>query len=140
MFSILVAAQRFPLSELEIERAIEVLRSDRLLGADILALQKMEEAGGERIARELGHDYAFYPADIHPTSGRYLGDSGTVERRQALGLPATHRPDASRRLRGFGARPGAGNVSRESRVRAPSRQFQRRIPPVADSPARRPQT
>jgi endonuclease/exonuclease/phosphatase family metal-dependent hydrolase len=58
---------------LEIDRAIEVLRSDSLRGADILALQEMDEAGAERIARELGYDYAFYPAVIHPTSGRYFG-------------------------------------------------------------------
>lgn len=57
----------------EIDRAIEVLRSDSLRGADILALQEMDEAGAERIARELGYDYAFYPAVIHPTSGRYFG-------------------------------------------------------------------
>ena len=57
----------------EIERAIEVLRDDSLRGADILALQEMDEAGAERIARALGSDYAFYPAVIHPTSGRYFG-------------------------------------------------------------------
>ncbi len=57
----------------EIDRAIEVLREDSLRGADILALQEMDETGVERIARTLGYDYAFYPAVIHPTSGRYFG-------------------------------------------------------------------
>jgi endonuclease/exonuclease/phosphatase (EEP) superfamily protein YafD len=57
----------------EIERAIEVLGDDSLRGADILALQEMDETGAERIARTLGYDYAFYPAVIHPTSGRYFG-------------------------------------------------------------------
>ena len=57
----------------EIGRAIEVLRSDSLREADILALQEMDETGAERIARTLGYDYAFYPAVIHPTSGRYFG-------------------------------------------------------------------
>ena len=57
----------------EIDRAIEVLRDDSLRGADILALQEMDEVGAERIARALGYDYAFYPAVIHPTSGRYFG-------------------------------------------------------------------
>ena len=57
----------------EIDRAIEVLRDDSLRGADILALQEMDEAGAERIARTLGYDYAFYPAVIQPTSGRYFG-------------------------------------------------------------------
>jgi endonuclease/exonuclease/phosphatase family metal-dependent hydrolase len=58
---------------LEIDRAIEVLRDDSLRGADILALQEMDTAGVERIARTLGYDYAFYPAVIHPTSRRYFG-------------------------------------------------------------------
>ncbi len=56
-----------------IDAAIEVLGTDRLRGADILALQEMDETGAERIARALGYDYAFYPAVIHPTSGRYFG-------------------------------------------------------------------
>ena len=58
---------------LEIDRAIEVLQDDSLRGADILALQEMDTAAVERIARTLGYDYAFYPAVIHPTSGRYFG-------------------------------------------------------------------
>ena len=58
---------------LEIDRAIEVLRDDSLRGADILALQEMDTAGVERIARTLGYDYAFYPAVIHPSSRRYFG-------------------------------------------------------------------
>ena len=58
---------------LEIDRAIEVLGNDSLRGADIVALQEMDESGAERIARALGYDYAFYPAVIHPTSGRYFG-------------------------------------------------------------------
>lgn len=57
----------------EIDRAIEVLRDDSLRGADILALQEMDETGADRIARALGYDYAFYPAVIHPTNGRYFG-------------------------------------------------------------------
>ena len=58
---------------LEIDRAIEVLQDDSLRGADILALQEMDETGAERIARALGYDYVFYPAVIHPASGRYFG-------------------------------------------------------------------
>ena len=57
----------------EIDRAIEVLQGDSLRGADILALQEMDESGAERIARALGYDYVFYPAVIHPASGRYFG-------------------------------------------------------------------
>jgi endonuclease/exonuclease/phosphatase family metal-dependent hydrolase len=57
----------------EIDRALAVLRSDSLRGVDILALQEMDEVGVERIARALGLDYAYYPASIHPASGRYFG-------------------------------------------------------------------
>jgi endonuclease/exonuclease/phosphatase family metal-dependent hydrolase len=57
----------------EIDRAIQVLGDDSLRGADVLALQEMDESGVERIARALSCNYAFYPAVIHPTSGRYFG-------------------------------------------------------------------
>ena len=57
----------------EIERAIEVLQSDSLRGADVLALQEMDEAGADRIARTLGYNYAYYPASIQPATGRYFG-------------------------------------------------------------------
>jgi endonuclease/exonuclease/phosphatase (EEP) superfamily protein YafD len=57
----------------EIERALEVLAGDSLRGADILALQEMDEAGVERIARVLGLNYAYYPASIHPSNGKYFG-------------------------------------------------------------------
>jgi endonuclease/exonuclease/phosphatase family metal-dependent hydrolase len=75
----------------EIDRAIEVLRHDSLRGADILALQEMDTAGVERIARTLGYDYAFYPAVIHPTSGGYFGPAllsrWPIERSWKLLLP-----------------------------------------------------
>jgi endonuclease/exonuclease/phosphatase family metal-dependent hydrolase len=57
----------------EIDRAITVLQSDSLRGADVLALQEMDEAGVERIARALGFGYAYYPAIIHPADGKYFG-------------------------------------------------------------------
>ncbi|HET8622918.1 MAG TPA: hypothetical protein VFM14_05100, partial [Gemmatimonadales bacterium] len=50
----------------EIDRAIEVLRdSDSLRGADIIALQEMDDAGTERIARALRMNYAYLPSTIH---------------------------------------------------------------------------
>ncbi|HYC31348.1 MAG TPA: endonuclease/exonuclease/phosphatase family protein [Gemmatimonadales bacterium] len=57
----------------EIDRAIAVLAGDSLRGADIVALQEMDDAGVERIARALSLNYAYYPASIHPASGRYFG-------------------------------------------------------------------
>jgi endonuclease/exonuclease/phosphatase (EEP) superfamily protein YafD len=75
----------------EIERAIEVLESDSLRGADVIALQEMDDVGVERIARALGLNYAYYPASIHPASGRYFGPAvlsrWPIERSWKLLLP-----------------------------------------------------
>jgi endonuclease/exonuclease/phosphatase (EEP) superfamily protein YafD len=57
----------------EIERAIEVLESDSLRDADVLMLQEMDDRGVDRIARALGLNYAYYPATVHPGSGKYFG-------------------------------------------------------------------
>ena len=56
-----------------VDRAIEVLGSDSLAGADVIALQEMDEKGVERIARALKLNYAYYPGSIHPTDDRYFG-------------------------------------------------------------------
>lgn len=57
----------------EIDRAATVLERDSLRGADLVALQEMDEVGVDRIARALELNYAYYPATIHPTTGRYFG-------------------------------------------------------------------
>jgi endonuclease/exonuclease/phosphatase family metal-dependent hydrolase len=57
----------------EIDRALTVLESDCLRGADVVALQEMDTVAVERIARTLGLNYAYYPASIHPASGKYFG-------------------------------------------------------------------
>jgi endonuclease/exonuclease/phosphatase family metal-dependent hydrolase len=57
----------------EIDRAIEVLQSDSLHAPDVLALQEMDSAGVDRIARALRLNYAYYPASIRPASGHYFG-------------------------------------------------------------------
>lgn len=57
----------------EIDSAIAVLAGDSLRGADLVALQEMDTAGVERIARTFGLNYAYYPASIHPSNGRYFG-------------------------------------------------------------------
>jgi endonuclease/exonuclease/phosphatase family metal-dependent hydrolase len=57
----------------KIDRAIEVLNSDSLRNADVIALQEMDEVGVERIARALKLNYAYYPGSIHPTDHRYFG-------------------------------------------------------------------
>lgn len=57
----------------QIERAIEVLRSEELRNADVISLQEMDEVGTERIAKSLGLNYVYYPGSIHPTRHRYFG-------------------------------------------------------------------
>ena len=57
----------------EIDSAIVVLRGDSLRGADVVALQEMDERGVDRIARALKLNYAYYPAVIHPKTHGYYG-------------------------------------------------------------------
>ncbi len=58
---------------MEIDRAIAVLRSDSLRGADVVSLQEMDDTGVDRIARALRLNYAYYPSGIHPAHGKYFG-------------------------------------------------------------------
>jgi endonuclease/exonuclease/phosphatase family metal-dependent hydrolase len=60
----------------EIDRAITLLRTDpALAGADVLLLQEMDEPGVRRIAQALRRDYVYYPATVHPSSGRDFGNA-----------------------------------------------------------------
>jgi endonuclease/exonuclease/phosphatase family metal-dependent hydrolase len=74
-----------------IDRAIEVLRSDSLRDADIVALEEMDDTGVDRIARALGLNYVYYPGSIHPTDHRYFGPAvlsrWPIERSWKLLLP-----------------------------------------------------
>ncbi|MEP6688974.1 MAG: endonuclease/exonuclease/phosphatase family protein [Gemmatimonadales bacterium] len=74
-----------------INRAIEVLRSDSLYDADILALEEMDDAGVDRIARALRLNYVYYPGSIHPTDHKYFGPAilsrWPIERSWKLLLP-----------------------------------------------------
>jgi endonuclease/exonuclease/phosphatase (EEP) superfamily protein YafD len=56
-----------------IDRAVQVLDSDSLRGADILTLEEMDDVGVDRIARALHLNYAYYPSFIHPTDHTYFG-------------------------------------------------------------------
>ena len=75
----------------EIDSAIAVLGGDSLRGADIVALQEMDDTGVERIARTLGLNYAYYPASVHPATGRFFGPAvlsrWPIERSWKLVLP-----------------------------------------------------
>lgn len=56
--------------------AAELLKNDpRLSGADVIALQEMDEVGTELIARALSMNYVYYPAVIHPVPGKNFGNA-----------------------------------------------------------------
>ena len=58
----------------QVERAIEVLReSDSLRGADIIALQEMNDGATDRMARALRMNYAYLPATISPITDTFFG-------------------------------------------------------------------
>jgi len=71
--------------------AISVLEKSPLAGADVIALQEMDEVGVERIARAMKLNYAYYPGSIHPTDDRYFGPAlltrWPIERSWKLILP-----------------------------------------------------
>jgi endonuclease/exonuclease/phosphatase family metal-dependent hydrolase len=85
----------------EIPRATALLRRPPLAGADLIALQEMDETGVDRIARSLGLDYVYYPATIHPTTGRYFGPAilsrWPIERSWKVILPHPSRTRGQRR-------------------------------------------
>ena len=62
----------------DIDRALEALSRPELAGADILLLQEMDLAGTERIACALGRSFIFYPAALHPSTGRPLRPFGVA--------------------------------------------------------------
>jgi endonuclease/exonuclease/phosphatase family metal-dependent hydrolase len=46
-----------------------------LAAADVIALQEMDEAGTELIARALSMSYVYYPASVHPAAGHNFGNA-----------------------------------------------------------------
>jgi endonuclease/exonuclease/phosphatase family metal-dependent hydrolase len=61
-----------------IERAIELLQAplpQPLRSADIISLQEMDAASTARIAGVLGMSYVYYPAIVHPKTGRDFGNA-----------------------------------------------------------------
>lgn len=62
-----------------VELAIDQLRRGRLRGADVVLLQEMDSEGMRTIADSLGGDWVYYPAVIHPRTGRQFGN-GIVSR------------------------------------------------------------
>ncbi|PYQ14630.1 MAG: endonuclease [Acidobacteria bacterium] len=76
----------------EIDRAIELFeRNHDLQNPDIIALQEMNNAGVERIARALGMSYVYYPSAFHPQASGDFGCAllvkGPIEADHKLFLP-----------------------------------------------------
>lgn len=60
----------------QVDSAIAVLRqTPELDQADIVALQEVDAAGTERIARSLGMSWVYYPATLHPKFDRDFGNA-----------------------------------------------------------------
>lgn len=77
----------------QVEQAIVDLRENPWSkDADVLLLQEMDDTGTERIASELGYDYVYYPASIHPRHDRPFGNAvlvrGSVESHRFIPLPS----------------------------------------------------
>jgi endonuclease/exonuclease/phosphatase family metal-dependent hydrolase len=61
---------------LRIDRAIALLEaSPELRDADVIALQEMDAQGAQRIAEALAMSHVYYPATVHPTTGRDFGNA-----------------------------------------------------------------
>jgi hypothetical protein len=55
-----------------IDRALQLLEKNQAIqDLDLLALQEMDGAGVEKIARRLGLNYVYYPAVVRPAGGRF---------------------------------------------------------------------
>ncbi len=74
----------------EVEAATALLCDhDQLRDPDVVLLQEMDEAGTDRIAEALGHDYVYGAPGVHQQSGRDFGNS--VLARWPLGPPQVFR-------------------------------------------------
>jgi endonuclease/exonuclease/phosphatase family metal-dependent hydrolase len=62
----------------DIGGALVALASARTAGADVLFLQEMDLTGTERIACALGLGFVYYPAALHPGTGRPLRPFGVA--------------------------------------------------------------
>jgi endonuclease/exonuclease/phosphatase family metal-dependent hydrolase len=59
-----------------VDRAIRLINwSNALRNPDILLLQEMDERGVKLIADSLGFGYVFFPATLHPVTGRDFGNA-----------------------------------------------------------------
>jgi endonuclease/exonuclease/phosphatase family metal-dependent hydrolase len=60
----------------KIATAVQLLRqAEALRDADVVALQEMDDAGSEAMARALALNYVYYPAAVHPNTERDFGNA-----------------------------------------------------------------
>ena len=102
-----------------VDRALRLFeKSQALQDLDILALQEMDEAGVEKIARRMGLNYVYYPAVVHSAHGKNFGNallspwriledqkiflphSGQIEKMQRIAVGATFKI-GKRKLRAY---------------------------------------
>jgi endonuclease/exonuclease/phosphatase family metal-dependent hydrolase len=79
-----------------VDRAVELLRETAALrAADVIAMQEMDEAGTECVARALGLNYVYYPASLQPHGPKNFGNAilspWPIEDDVKLVLPGRHR-------------------------------------------------
>jgi endonuclease/exonuclease/phosphatase family metal-dependent hydrolase len=87
----------------KIDAALQDLTSEsHLAQVDILLLQEMHPAGCERLARELGYDYVYCPAAIHPHHDRPFGNAilarGQIIDHGFIVLPRAGSPSGTTRI------------------------------------------
>lgn len=58
-----------------VTEAISALTRPPLAGADVIAMQEMDASAVDRIARELGLAYVYYPASVHQKDGDDFGNA-----------------------------------------------------------------
>lgn len=87
----------------EAAEAVEEFRADEHLAiADLVLLQEVDQESTEFFARSLGYDYVYYPASIHPKTGRNMGNAvlsrAPLEEKEKLLLPHTSPFNGQRRI------------------------------------------
>ena len=71
--AVLVATFNVKLAR-RVDRAIEVIRATPALrGADVLAMQELDDVAADALGRALGMNYVYFPGAIHPSDHKLFG-------------------------------------------------------------------
>jgi endonuclease/exonuclease/phosphatase family metal-dependent hydrolase len=81
---------------------VDLNRTPYLADADVLLLQEMDPEGAERMARELGYNYVYQAASLHPHHDRLFGNAvlsrWPIVGQRLLVLPHPHPVTGHRRI------------------------------------------